>query len=126
MAIDDIAIIEACHRLFSTAFARFCHSWERGGLTAERKLVVQRLAEYDAPRMGGSWAPAHGALALECPAVMLPIADADPSDGAGEVGKLELATNGPREAPRIGPVSRQRTVRWALPSAGRGLWGDVY
>ena len=45
MAIDDLAIMESCHIILSTSFARFAYSQEKGGLTAERLLIVHSLRE---------------------------------------------------------------------------------
>ena len=44
IACDEIAVMEVAHRLFSTTFARFVWSYQRGGLTAVRKLLLVEMA----------------------------------------------------------------------------------
>ena len=47
MAVDDLGIFEAVHRLLSTTFARFCASYQSGALAASFLVLGKALAKYD-------------------------------------------------------------------------------
>ena len=40
-------MMESCNRLLPTSFARFVFTRQSGGLTSERKLILNELARYD-------------------------------------------------------------------------------
>ena len=47
LAADDLGVLEACHRLLSTTFARFAASYMKGARAAQALACVRGLAEYD-------------------------------------------------------------------------------
>ena len=51
IAVDDLGVFEAVHRLLSTTFARFCASFAKGTLAQQKYLKLgAALAAFDAPQ----------------------------------------------------------------------------
>lgn len=114
MAIDDLAIMEACHRLLSTTFARFCYSFEKGGLTAERVISVQALRAYQ-----GDVDLAEGDSELsalpDAGEGRLPLDDDDMAVGAAASGQ------GPEGAPEVGAASADKWAKVNTEDRAKGF-----
>ena len=62
LSMDDLGIVESCHRLLNTTFALMCAQFHKGAMRVQVLNLVNRLRTYDAPDMHSiaDGAPAPG------------------------------------------------------------------
>ena len=105
LAMDDIGIVEACHRLWSTTFARMCASYASPAASPKILALAKLLAVYDSfsqPRIEDDAAPVDADDNEDAAAVEGEAADdADKGKDGEDVDFAKGQLEGPRPRPQV-------------------------
>lgn len=106
IAVDQLAVFEAVHRLLSTTYARFCASFRTGAPAVRLLQLAQDLAEYDGVP-GGQ----QQALELEPEVVAGPPGEAEPA------GPVPMGEDADPAAAAAAPQGAQGALDFAAANA---------
>ena len=101
-AVDDLAIIEAVHKLLSTTFARFAASYLTGARARQTLAHGQRLADYELVRL----------VAVEGEAVADDAAPGDAAQASGGGGAANDDEENEEKATFAEQNSKDRSAAW--------------